>query len=796
MRPSRSGLCTGVIAAIAASFPLFAQSPTQLRVDGVPAHSRVVSATPEFCWDFAGSQINWQIQVDDDASFTPSSHPSGPRVWFWDSGTAPKGELGAQHCARMRQVTTPGGPSRDLDRRFSSIHWRVRVQTPDRAWSSWSASSLRMNVHPGMPGAIAVSDSARESRAPVLAPASPIAGRTYYVAPAGDDENDGSRSAPFRTLMRATLALKEGDTLLVRDGIYEQNLVLSTASGHRSGAVGRSIAVRAFPGEHPILKAEATGSRTAVQVGPDPKLQHWVLDGLTFGGESTLRGIGISGARDITISDCRLAPGLPSAAIGIAIDGGAQDIRLVGCVLNQPIDVQVDVGAANNVAIRECEFTRFDGRHAIRKTGGQGGNLLIADSRLHDAAPREGAILLGAGASGSRIAGTILSHLRGAGADGIVMDGSGQIVVENNVIYASDGAAIRIASMGQLGVLRNNIVARCGQGIEVTADDGGRWTDGSIVDYNIFFDNARDFAIASADAGRLRHQPTGNCFECDPLFADADAGDFRLLAESPAIDAGDPQSAIPAGGGARVDIGRYEAGASRTPYEYEPRFVVADPTPRIAWALRDAATLLASGARGLRDAQSRYQIQIDRRPTFDSQGDGIPLLDSGVVESPEEAYTVPKTAALGPGEYYVRVRQWDDQEMVAGAWSDHQISFRVSGEPQPPYLANVHPAQGAAGVASDTPIALEVKDAGSGVDPSTVRMFVNGRLVSADVSGHGDRARVIWDPPETFASGMTVNVRIVAEDFDPISPAMDTTYRFQVREGDARAGPRNIRVAR
>lgn len=794
MRPSLRAVGSCAIAALAASLPLFAQSPTDLRVDGIAAHQRVASATPEFCWDFAGAQINWQIQVDDDASFARSKHGSGSRVWFWDSGAAPKGNQGTARCARMRQVTAPGGASRDLDRRLTSIHWRVRVQTPDGTWTPWSASALRMNVHPGMPGAIAVKESAREVKGiPNMPPAS--AGRTLYVAPAGDDENDGTRSAPFRTLERATLALKPGDTLLVRGGTYEQNLVIAASAGHASGEPGRSIAVRAFPGEHPVLKAQATGTRTALQIGPDPRLSHWIFDGIAIGGEATLTGIGVSGARDITVSGCRLAPGLPAAAIGIAIDGGAQDILLNECVLDQPLDVQVDVAAASNVTIRDCEFTRFDGRNAIRKTSGTGGNLLIVDSRLHDGAPRNGAILLGAGASGSRIVSTVVSHLRGAGGHGIVLDGSGQIAVENNVIYGSEGAAIRIESMGQLGVIRNNILAHCAEGIAAAAEDQGRWTDGSAVDYNIFFENGRDFEIDRADAGRLHHAPAGNCFGCDPVFANAAAGDFRLLDGSPAIDAGDPASAIPAGGGGRVDIGRHEAGASGTPYEFEPRFIVSDTTPRISWALRDAATLLSGSSRGI-DRQSRYQVQIDRRPTFDSHGEGMPMLDSGVVESREEGYTVPSVRALGPGEYYVRVRQWDDQEMVAGAWSDHQIRFRVSGEPQPPYLANVQPADGSAGVASNAPIAFEVKDAGSGVDSRTVRMFVNGQSVPAVVHDGGDRARVVWSPGAPFASGTTINVRIVAEDFDPVSPAMDTTYRFFVREGDARPGPRNIRVAR
>jgi len=50
---------------------------------------------------------------------------------------------------------------------------------------------------------------------------------------------------------------------------------------------------------------------------------------------------------------------------------------------------------------------------------------------------------------------------------------------------------------------------------------------------------------------------TGN-IQGDPLFIDPDAFDFRLRQASPCIDAGDPASPVPPGGGNRIDMGLYE----------------------------------------------------------------------------------------------------------------------------------------------------------------------------------------------------------------------------------------------
>lgn len=78
----------------------------------------------------------------------------------------------------------------------------------------------------------------------LLAPADATAqggGRTYYVAPNGDDSATGSLNAPWRTIQRAADALEPGDSAILLDGIYEEASVRFT----RSGSADRRITIRA-----------------------------------------------------------------------------------------------------------------------------------------------------------------------------------------------------------------------------------------------------------------------------------------------------------------------------------------------------------------------------------------------------------------------------------------------------------------------------------------------------------------------------------------------------------------------
>ncbi len=70
----------------------------------------------------------------------------------------------------------------------------------------------------------------------------------YYVAPTGDDAAPGSLARPFRSLERASKALKAGDTLFLRGGVYRAILYADA-----SGVPGRPIVFRAYPGESPVL---------------------------------------------------------------------------------------------------------------------------------------------------------------------------------------------------------------------------------------------------------------------------------------------------------------------------------------------------------------------------------------------------------------------------------------------------------------------------------------------------------------------------------------------------------------
>ena len=74
-------------------------------------------------------------------------------------------------------------------------------------------------------------------------------GKTYYIAPDGDDENPGTLEKPWKSLNKVN-ELKPGDILYLREGkYYIDDQILLRVSG-RSTAY---ITIRNYPGEKPVL---------------------------------------------------------------------------------------------------------------------------------------------------------------------------------------------------------------------------------------------------------------------------------------------------------------------------------------------------------------------------------------------------------------------------------------------------------------------------------------------------------------------------------------------------------------
>lgn len=180
----------------------------------------------------------------------------------------------------------------------------------------------------------------------------PEPGRTYYVAPGGDDGGPGTLSEPWATIQKAAAAMYPGDTVCVRGGTYTGSVAPS-----RSGTTHSYISYRAYPGETPVLHGGGT-------TGFDLTGRSWIrLEGLTvsgFSGNGVLAG---AGAHDIEMLDCVLE----GNCTGSVWTGGfmalqdTSEIYLEGCVArdNAGFGFASDfTPRARYVTLSSCESAR------------------------------------------------------------------------------------------------------------------------------------------------------------------------------------------------------------------------------------------------------------------------------------------------------------------------------------------------------------------------------------------------------------------------------------------------------
>ena len=192
----------------------------------------------------------------------------------------------------------------------------------------------------------------------------------------------------------------------------------------------------------------------------------------------------------------------------------------------------------------------------------------MEDIRIHDnliatSVPLRNNILLGGSDGATEVLGTIYVYnniIVGAAGQGLrVNDPQGTVIIQNNVLYDNglngyDGNGqifIERAGVGKITLQNNILYAELGE----TYLDFGPGVDSSV------FSAASNNLVYNAGACPAWDAA---CVNADPLFVNLATGDFRLQAQSPAIDAGvntgisRDYAGVSRPQGGAYDIGAYE----------------------------------------------------------------------------------------------------------------------------------------------------------------------------------------------------------------------------------------------
>lgn len=267
---------------------------------------------------------------------------------------------------------------------------------------------------------------------------------SYFVAPAGDDDNPGTFDRPFGTLERGILAARPGDTILVRGGTYVENIMSPSI---QPGTRASRITLAAYPGERPVVRG------LLWLKGAD----YWTVDGISVtwndqnsGDQHMVKmtnGIGWI-LTNAEISDARSYAGL--LVVG-DVTGEPSDWLVSGnCIrdthptngINQDHNVYINTGleAGSGVFASNVVFNAPNGENV--KVGGPrsapddgSGRVTISRNTLYSAAQP---ILLSGGTHSTLIENNIVAEAhRGWLARGYLLTGENNIV-RSNVGYGAD----------------------------------------------------------------------------------------------------------------------------------------------------------------------------------------------------------------------------------------------------------------------------------------------------------------------------------------------------------------------
>ncbi|WP_010096270.1 DUF1565 domain-containing protein [Ornithinibacillus scapharcae] len=351
---------------------------------------------------------------------------------------------------------------------------------------------------------------------------------TIYVAMNGDDQNEGTKSEPFRTLQKAASEAKAGTTVLIREGIYEEPLVVQY-----SGTKSKPIIFKPYKQEEVVI----SGSKLTNKEGDTSLITIHDKDYITISGitiqdlttnltDETVMGIYVTGSSShITLENNHV-----HRIETLADDGNAHGIAIYGTESMKDINIvqntveDLKLGSSESIVLNgNIDGFKVDG-NLVRRNDNIGIDLIgyegVANDKKHDFV-RNGVIKDNKVYEISSFGNPAYGEEYVAG--GIYVDGGKDITIEKNTVYQSD---IGIEATSEhanhyaenITIINNVVYQNFYSGISIGGYDQNRGgTKNSLIAENILYRND----TKGLDGGQLllQHDINNNIIERNIMTA-------------------------------------------------------------------------------------------------------------------------------------------------------------------------------------------------------------------------------------------------------------------------------------